>query len=151
MKRADINQASRVIGKVLLSVAGRKSKVDMRLSFAKDAKKFYPIHKYYVAEDKGKIIGALGTWTMRAHYPRVAWLGWFGVDKEHQRKGVGSAMLAAAFRDMRRRGVRIVNVETSQIAKEAIAFYRKHGFRLMGRIPRFWSQKEDWLVYSRRI
>lgn len=52
---------------------------------------------------------------------------------EARRKGQASALLGAAFDQLRRLGVTRAFLEVRESNQPAIAFYRKHGFILFGR------------------
>ena len=53
-------------------------------------------------------------------------------DRENRKSGVGSALMAAIEQDAIAVGTRMIVLETQTCNVAAIAFYRKHGFSLIG-------------------
>lgn len=52
------------------------------------------------------------------------------VDLSHRRKGVARSMLTFAEQECRRRGRPRLNLSTSELQPDALAFYRSAGYRL---------------------
>lgn len=88
-------------------------------------------HAGYVAASENRIVGFV-LWT--AQDKEVAGLSWVGVAEEAQHSGIGTALLARVFADLRRNGYR--HLEVSTVADtvdyapyaETRRFYRSHGF-----------------------
>ena len=80
-------------------------------------------------------------------------LYWIACDPRRQRSGVGTALLAAMEADLRRRGARLVRVETSGSApyRPTRAFYERSQFRETARIPEFYRPGDDLVVYTKRL
>jgi ribosomal-protein-alanine N-acetyltransferase len=62
-----------------------------------------------------------------------------------RRSGVGSQMLQAAEDRLRRSGARAVTLETAVDNHTALAFYKRHGYEVVGTIPGYYSTGIDAL------
>ncbi len=109
-------------------------------------------HQVYMLEDGGVPVGFMcfgsvartqGTWQLFA----------IGVDSTGHGKGFGRHLLAYAESEVRRRGGRLLLVETSSSEADAgaVAFYERTGFGLMARIVGFFRQGEDKLFLGKAI
>ncbi len=80
-------------------------------------------------------------------------LYWIACDPRRQRSGVGTTLLGAMEADLRRRGARLVRVETSGTAlyRPTRAFYEHFQFRETARIPEFYRPGDDLVVYTKRL
>ncbi len=80
-------------------------------------------------------------------------LYWIACDPARQRTGVGTMLLGAMEADLRRRGARLVRVETSGTAvyRATRAFYERCGFRETARIPEFYRPDDDLVVFTKRL
>ncbi len=65
-----------------------------------------------------------------------------------RRRGVGSALVAKAEREMAATGVRVVELETAVDNAPAILFWQKHGYRAAGIYRRYYRNRTDafWMV-----
>ncbi len=81
------------------------------------------------AEENNKIIGYLFavhkelSWT-----PNTAYIQLLGVDKTHQKKGVGSAMLERCLETLKQKGYKNVELIVPVNREESQALYKKFGF-----------------------
>jgi predicted N-acetyltransferase YhbS len=76
-------------------------------------------------QDPGRVAGALISLARGT-------LGWFGplaVHPDAQRSGIGGKLVAACLDSWRRRGVRLMGLETFRDSPFHVRFYRKMGFR----------------------
>ena len=94
-------------------------------------------NEYWVAKDKdGKVIGITGLYRADNGTERktTVWLGWFGVDPGHRKKGIGSSLLAFTIEEARRRKFKTLKLYTSLHQNEEAAhrLYEAHGFRKIG-------------------
>ncbi len=80
-------------------------------------------------------------------------LYWIACEPARQRTGVGTLLLRAMEGDLRRRGARLVRVETSgtPLYQPTRAFYERSGFRETARIPDFYRPADDLVVFTRRL
>lgn len=95
---------------------------------------------FIVAERGKRVIGfALGALTTR----RRARLLMLAVHPSFRRRGVGSALIDAFFREAAVRGAETVVLEVRISNKDAIRFYQRHGFRITGILDRYYSSGES--------
>ncbi|QSG09523.1 GNAT family N-acetyltransferase [Halapricum desulfuricans] len=99
-----------------------------------------------VAEDSGAVVGYLLAviGETRTYVPELA------VAADTQRRGHGSALLAAAIDRLCERSVRTVRLTTRADDPAARAFYEQQGFESVERIPDHYDDA-DGVVYERRI
>lgn len=94
---------------------------------------------YFVAELKGKVIGAGGI-----NYGldgETGIISWDFVHPDYRGHGVGSALLSHRLHILQAtKGIRTVTVRTSQMAYQ---FYERHGFCLREIQKDFWSEGYD--------
>ena len=60
-----------------------------------------------------------------------------------RRRGIGSALLVRAERELARSGVRLVELETATTNEAAVAFWRKHGYRIAAVHARYYLNRID--------
>jgi len=80
-------------------------------------------------------------------------LYWIAVDPASQGGGRGRALLAHAEEDVRRRRGRLLLIETSsqESYNATKRFYERSGYPLVARIPDFYRQGDDKLVYAKYL
>jgi ribosomal protein S18 acetylase RimI-like enzyme len=80
-------------------------------------------------------------------------LYWILTDPELQRTGVGAFLLAQMDADLRRRGARLVRIETSGTSAYdgTRGFYERAGYRETARIPDFYRPGDDLVMFTRRV
>jgi ribosomal protein S18 acetylase RimI-like enzyme len=88
---------------------------------------------------------ALGTWYLMA----------LAVFEEHQKKGIGSLMLADADRQAQRAGSTQMSLLVESVNDAAVGFYRRAGFRELARrayIPFPGSRDDgDWILLTKEV
>lgn len=92
---------------------------------------------YWVAQDdRGDVAGVTGMYTKQTD-PETSWIGWFGVDPEKRRQGIGSELLDTVIEEARRQGRRRLRLYTSSDPNEAAAqvLYEDKGFRVINEVP----------------
>ncbi len=100
----------------------------------------------------GKLLGyacygptpcTLGTWD----------LYWIAVSPETQRTGVGTTLLQEVERRLARESARLVLIETSSqpIYDKTRRFYLRQGYPEVARVPDFYSEGDDRVIYAKRI
>ena len=92
-----------------------------------------------VALDGQKIIG----FVLSEENPPLAHIISLDVAETHRRKGAGSAMLCKLEANLRQRGVRTILLETSVDSQAAIAFWRRHGYRIEAVLKRYYLGRFD--------
>lgn len=68
-----------------------------------------------------------------------------------RRSGVGSLLLQAAEDRLRQAGARNVGLETAVDNVSALAFYKRHGYSVVGTWPRYYSNGVDALVLKKAL
>ncbi len=92
--------------------------------------------------DNEKCIAALGA---RAEGKNSAWLYYVVVDKNYRQKGCASMLINYFFKEAKKRGVKRIATDTPDVV-----FYSKFGFKKVGRIPR-WYEDRDQVILFRRL
>ncbi|HUQ18991.1 MAG TPA: N-acetyltransferase [Gemmatimonadaceae bacterium] len=80
-------------------------------------------------------------------------LYWIAVERSSHGKGYGQALLEHAEQQAKRRGGRIVLIETASQNGYAgtIEFYKRAGYGVVSRIPDFYRVGDDKLTFWKRI
>jgi len=94
------------------------------------------------AVEQGEIIGSVFFWWGGPCVVVEA----LGVDKAHRRKGIGTALLAEAEKDMIEEGCRQVTLTT--LPFQAPRFYQKLGYKQIGITPNFF-EGYDLAIYRK--
>ena len=78
---------------------------------------------------------------------------WLVVDPDSQGQGLGKKMMAEAERDLKRKGTRLLLVETSSIPRYEPThhFYRKIGYIEAARIPDFYVEGDDKIIFWKKL
>ena len=92
-----------------------------------------------------KIVGSI--MVVEEDYPKF-WLYYFVVDKMHQRRGVGTALLKEA--EARLPKGTLMFVDTSRLEKIGLKFYYKNGFKLMGKVKK-WFVNTEGIILAKKI
>jgi len=87
------------------------------------------LHRVWVAESDGKVVGLCGLLVQGEESE----LEPIVVDPEHRSRGIGALLAAQAIAESRRLGFKYVNVRPVARNVEAIRFFHREGFRLLGR------------------
>jgi len=104
------------------------------------------------ALDDGRVAGF-------ACYGRIALtarnyeLNWIATDPTAGRRGVAAALLDEVERVAIAAGARYVNLETSATPPyaPARAFYARHGYQIVARIPDFYADGDEMLMYRKAV
>jgi len=89
-----------------------------------------------------------------ALFSATSWdLYWIVVDPVGVRKGIGSELLAAAESAAAADAARTMLVETASKLSYAPSrrFYEKHGYAEIARVPDFYAEGDDKVVYAKRL
>lgn len=80
-------------------------------------------------------------------------LYWLAVSPEAQNLGVGSQLLEEVEGRLARTDARLVIVETSSqpLYEPTRRFYLRRGYREVARVPDFYTDGDDRVIYSKRI
>ena len=101
----------------------------------------------FVAEEESALVGFVLARQMSAGRGHIITLD---VEEAHRRRGLGTALLAAAERWLAAQGVARVRLETATDNHPAVAFWQKAGYRLrrvlrgyyLGRLDAYEMEKE---------
>lgn len=134
----------------------RPDEVDVALELIDDAIARPDASGYHalVAHDDadGALLGYIcyGPTPMTVH---TVDLYWIAVDTALQNRGTGRRLLEDFEDRVRAQGARVVRLETS--SQEAygatLAFYERTGFLLGGRIPHFYREDDDLLMFYKTL
>ncbi len=80
-------------------------------------------------------------------------LYWIACDPRRRRSGVGTMLLGSMEADLRRRGARLVRVETSgqAVYQPTRAFYERFQYSETARLPDFYHPGDDLVIYTKRL
>ena len=92
-----------------------------------------------VAEDAGKILGFI----LAEQNDALAHIITLDVAESARRQGLGSALLRQIEADLALGGVRTILLETATNNDSAIAFWKKHGYRIEAVLKRYYPGKLD--------
>ena len=113
-------------------------------------------HGALVAASERSVLGfAVLSWKS----PTIAEILWFAVAEEHQRRGVGAALLARLCEDALEAGIRLLEVKTlaasasSPEYEAARHFYEDRGFELLETIDPYpgWEPGNPCAIYVRSL
>jgi ribosomal protein S18 acetylase RimI-like enzyme len=92
---------------------------------------------FLVALANRKVVG--GILVSEQDYPKM-WLYYFAVDKNYRRMGIGSSLLRAAEKKIKKSTMLFTDLEKSDVS--GLKFYRKNGFVVAGKV-------NNWFPYGR--
>lgn len=80
-------------------------------------------------------------------------LYWIVVDRKHQDKKIGSALLTFMEQDLARRGARQVYIETSDkpLYAPTRAFYERRGYALVAHFQDYYEVGDGKVIYCKRF
>jgi [ribosomal protein S18]-alanine N-acetyltransferase len=92
-----------------------------------------------VAVEEGHIVG----FVLSEENPPLAHIITLDVAEKHRRQGVGTAMLRQVEENLALRGVRSVLLETATDNEAAVAFWKRHGYRIEATLKRYYLRQID--------
>ena len=92
-----------------------------------------------VAEEGGRIVG----FVVSEENPPLAHIITLDVEAKHRRHGVGTALLDALEANLALRGVRSILLETAIDNEPAVAFWKRHGYRIEATLKRYYLGRLD--------
>mgnify|MGYP001072947026 CR=1 FL=1 len=80
-------------------------------------------------------------------------LYWIAVSGEARGRGVGTLLMEEMHRRLVTQRARLVLIETSSRADYAPTrgFYERHGYRVVARVPDFYAQGDDRMIFARAL
>jgi ribosomal protein S18 acetylase RimI-like enzyme len=109
-------------------------------------------HCCFTSEQNGQIIGYV--YLAEAEMSDRAWyVWWIAVDPTIHKRGVGRALMHYAEDEARRRGGRVMFVETSGIAEyeSTRKFYLKNGYDQEAVLRDYYRDGDDMVVFRKRL
>lgn len=92
-----------------------------------------------VAAEGTRIVGFILT----GENPPLAHVITLDVAETHRRQGIGTALLAEGEKNLERRGVRTILLETAIKNEAAVVFWRGHGYRIEAVLKRYYLGRLD--------
>lgn len=112
------------------------------ISYSKTTLRYFltlPSADCTIATDDGKIAGFILT----EENPPLAHIITLDVAEPFRRRGVGTVLLAESEKNLARRGVRNVLLETAVDNEAAVAFWKRHGYRIEAVLKRYYLARLD--------
>lgn len=112
------------------------------ISYSKTTLRYFltiPSADCIVAADGKQIAGFILT----EENPPLAHVITLDVAEAHRRHGVGSALLAESEKNLTLRGVRSILLETAIENEAAVAFWKRHGYRIEAVLKRYYLGRLD--------
>jgi len=99
-----------------------------------------------------KLVGIIGLEKMNKGLYDVG-LSWFAVHPQYQKQGIGTALLRYVESYAKRKGVKLIEVETylTRTFRKAIFFYLSHGFKFKGTIIDFLPDGTAALYFHKKL
>jgi ribosomal protein S18 acetylase RimI-like enzyme len=78
---------------------------------------------------------------------------WVAVAPENQERGIGTALIESAEKEIRKANGRLVIIETSSIPayEKTRRFHVGRGYQIVARIPDFYAPGDDKLILQKRL
>jgi [ribosomal protein S18]-alanine N-acetyltransferase len=112
------------------------------ISYSKTTLRYFltlPSAECIVALDGAKIVGFILT----EENPPLAHIITLDVEEAHRRQGIGSTLLTESEKNLALRGVRSVLLETAIENEAAVAFWKRHGYRIEAVLKRYYLGRLD--------
>lgn len=101
---------------------------------------------YYIVKDKDEVIGISGIY-VEPFEPQTAWLGWYGVRKEHRKKGYGTKILEKTIEIAKKLGYKHFRLYTDVVNPNAHRLYD----RVMDYSEEYSEPNFKVLIYSKSL
>ena len=112
------------------------------ISYSKTTLRYFltvPSADCVVALDDNKIAGFI----VSEENPPLAHIVTLDMDEHHRRRGIGTALLEKLESDLAARGVRSILLETASDNEAAVAFWKRHGYRIEATLKRYYLGRID--------
>jgi ribosomal protein S18 acetylase RimI-like enzyme len=109
-------------------------------------------HCCFTSEQNGQIIGYV--YLAVAEMSEAAWhVWWIAVDPAIHKRGAGRALMHFAEDEARKRGGRVMFVETSGIPEYELTrtFYLKNGYEREAVLRDFYRDGDDMVIFRKRL
>lgn len=124
MSRSDLPALARMNVEIFKDTSLRQALVALKHSFAHRAKS-----GCLVAEEGGKLVGAIFAEDITTFYSHAATIRSFFVAKSQRGKGAGKALFAACMDGLEKSGTTNVSLHVDPKNKKALSIYKKAGFK----------------------
>lgn len=101
---------------------------------------------FLVAEKLHKIVGFIVGVKISSETSRILMLA---VSENQRKKGMGSVLLNHFLKEILIQNIKHVELEVRTNNKQAIKFYRNHGFNIVDTISKFYQNGEDAYIMRR--
>jgi len=105
-----------------------------------------PLAYYVVAVDGEIPVGYCGIWNVCGEAEVID----IGVFSEYRKRGIGKGLFEAVFQYMRENGVGTLNLEVREDNIPAISLYEKLGFDKVGVRKKYYDNKIDAILYTKK-
>jgi [ribosomal protein S18]-alanine N-acetyltransferase len=112
------------------------------ISYSKTTLRYFltaPSADCVVAVDENKIAGFI----VSEENPPLAHIITLDVDESHRHRGIGTALLKELESNLAARGVRSILLETASDNDAAVAFWKRHGYRIEATLKRYYLGRID--------
>jgi ribosomal protein S18 acetylase RimI-like enzyme len=109
-------------------------------------------HIAVVDERHGQLVG-YAYYAPAAMTDRTWYLYWIAVSRTTQAKGIGGELLRYAEADIRKRGGRVLFIETSSLPQYELTrkFYLKHHYEQAAVLRDYYSDGDDMVVFRKHL
>src|ERR671932_1916244 len=109
-------------------------------------------HVAVTDERDGQVVG-YAYYAPAAMTDRTWYLYWIAVTRKTQARGLGGGLLRHAEEDIRRRGGRVLFIETSSLPhyEPTRRFYLRHGYEVTGVLRDYYADGDDMVVFRKRL
>jgi ribosomal protein S18 acetylase RimI-like enzyme len=109
-------------------------------------------HVSVTYEDNGQILG-YAYYAPAAMTDRTWYLYWIAVTNQLRAKGIGGKLLKHAEEDIRKRGGRVLFIETSSLPTYELTrrFYLKHGYTQEAVLHDYYSDGDDMVIFRKKL
>ncbi|HKW32279.1 MAG TPA: N-acetyltransferase [Candidatus Acidoferrum sp.] len=112
------------------------------ISYSKTTLRYFltiPSADCTVAEENGHIVGFI----LSEENPPLAHIITLDVEAKRRRRGVGTLLLEKQEANLFARGVRFILLETAIDNEAAVAFWKRHGYRIEATLKRYYLGRLD--------
>jgi GNAT superfamily N-acetyltransferase len=151
LTKRNLEQAVNLVEKIFPSEYEEEAgKDELPASLNPDAYRDYlertgitPGLKYWVAVEKGRVIGSVGLYCYKEDQGEADWLGWFCVDEDFRCKGTGTKLLLFAINEAKKHGKEYLRLYTTDDEDELDShrLYEKYGFKVIETKP--WTGRPE--------
>ena len=112
------------------------------ISYSKTTLRYFltiPSADCTIAEDGGRIVGFI----LSEENPPLAHIITLDVAAKYRRQGVGTLLVETQEANLASRGVRSILLETAMDHEPAVAFWKRHGYRIEATLKRYYLGRID--------